>query len=209
MKTFNNIFILLFLFTFSIEAIAQNSLSQKLNKINTYHNSIYGFNIQYPGELKERTTDEIVIQLSQVDASQSQQSQVNISVDKKSFVDLPGTYGGRYYFSDNPNSNLMSDRYAVEQDTLNGLIFAKEYWVVYGGMGGWETIINCYTQHQGQYYIISLVHKFISGTPGEIIDDKKIMQQELINEALQTMRDTNNYYVNAFTNILSSFTISK
>jgi len=193
------------------EIVPQGIPNQSLNKSNSYHNSFYGFKIDYVGELEERSVSEVIVKLPQFEESQTSQSYVSISTDQRPFVDLPGTYGGRFYFNNDSISALLSNRYAIEHDTdtVNGLVFTKEYWLVYGGMGNWETIINCYTEHQGRYYVISLVHLFLSGRPGEVMNGKKISKQELIANGLKAAHDNNNKYVNAFNAMLSSFSISK
>jgi len=189
--------------------IAQETLNQSLNKASSYRNSFYEFKIEYFGELKEQSDNEIIVKLPYLGESETSQSFVSISVEPRPFVDLPGTYGGRFYFSNDSSSAILSNRHAVEHDTVNGLVFTKEYWFVYGGMGSWETVINCYTKHHGQYYVISLNHQFLSGTPGETINGRKISKKELITNGLKAMHDNNNKYVKAFNAMLSSFSINK
>ena len=189
--------------------LAQGTPNLLLNSSNTYLNSFYAFKIQYFGELKERSFNDVMVKLPQLEENQPSPSYVSISIDQQLFVDLPGTYGGRFYLNNNPNAALLSNRYAVEHETVNGLVFTKEYWLVYGGMGSWETIINCYTKHQDRYYIISLDHSFLSEIPGEIVNGKEISKQELITKTLNVMHDNSNKFVNTFNAMFSSFSISK
>jgi len=190
-------------------AIAQQSVHQSLNKVSDYHNSVYRFKIQYSGKLTERSTNEVVVELPQFDSSKIERSYVTISVDQQPFVDLSGTYGGRYYFNQKSNAQVLSHRYATEQDTVSGFAFTKEYWLVYGGMGSWDAIINAYTKYENHYYIISLTHSFLTEKPGEVIDGRKISEHELINKGLELMHNEKNKYVDAFNSILSSFSIGK
>jgi hypothetical protein len=189
--------------------VGQEVSKQRSKQIGTYYSSLYGFRINYSGKLVERSTGEVLVMLTHLDNGRAKQSYVIVSVSQRPFVDLPGTYGGRYYFSPDSNSEFMSNRYAVEQVTVNKRIFTREYWVVYAGAGSWDTVINCYTKIGQKYYIISLVHEFVSGIPGSVINGRKVSKQEIVDKALKAMHDTNNNFVKAFNSIVSSFSIIK
>jgi len=188
---------------------AQGALNQLLNKARSYHNPSYGFKIRYFGELEEQNPKQVVIKLPKFEEDQVPQSYITISVEKQPFVDLPGTYGGRLYLNTDSPSALLQDRYVVEHVVINGLAFIKEYWLVYGGMGNWDTVINCYTKQNGRYYVISLHYPFLSGVPGKVVNGRKISKGELITKGLKAMHDNNNDYVQAFNTVLSSFSINK
>ncbi|MGC9603032.1 MAG: hypothetical protein ABSF47_01020 [Minisyncoccia bacterium] len=124
---------------------------------------------------------------------------VEVLESKDLSVDLPGTFGGRFTYQENaPISSSTTGRVASE--TVGD--FTIDYWAQYGGMGSWDTVINAWTKRNGNYYIISLNHEFISGAPGFTPD---VTETTLISKALSNMHDGTNTYVNIFHQILYTF----
>jgi len=204
-------FIIYFWITILIFLIQGNVLGQELakmslNQIKNYNNSYYGFSFNYWGELSTFKKNEIFVALRQSTTSGEPQSYLLVSADSLLYVDLPGTYGGRFYYGSNNNNQFMSNRYEVRKDTINDIVFMKEYWIVYGGMGVWDTVIHCYTIQGPIYYNLSLVHNFIYGMPGIVVNGKKITKKEFVNKALKAMKDKKNFYVKSLNLVLTNFT---
>lgn len=200
------------LYVFSLSLIFSSDVFSQ-DKINSYYSTRFGFKIIYLGELKEQNSNEFVIKLSTANNDENKMQAtpdyVNIFINQEPSVYLPATYGGRLFLTNRLSADILSNRYVIEEDTINGLIITKEFWLVYGGMGSWDTIINCYTKYQNKYYTISFIHQFLSGIPGEIIDGKVVTKRELIEKTIKIMKDNRNKSVKAFNNLLSSFSISK
>lgn len=190
------------------EAI-NSSLHWKMHK-----DQKYGFKVEYLGELIECVEARVCIRLPLEERAIGEKvvgkrAVIRIFVDKKPFVFLGGTFGGRYYFEETPTAPILSNRVFTEEVVLNGIPFRKDYWVVYGGAGSWDTVINCYTEYNGRYYIISLDHNFIWGTPGMEVEGRKITREELVNKALSEMLNDENKYVRMFNEILSTFMLGE
>ena len=133
---------------------------------------------------------------------------IYIKVDSIPSVYLPGTYGGWFYFNNKKSTQTQSDIVATKKDTINGMVFTRDYWLVYGGGGSWDAIINSYTKHKDKFYVFSLVHNFLEGMPGIIINNKKSTKQEFIIQGLKRMKDKGNVYVRKYDEMLSSFSFS-
>jgi hypothetical protein len=177
--------------------------------LNVYVDRTYGFRVQYEGTLAQRGSDEYEIDLPASTKEASMGSKVRIFVSQQPFVYLPGTYGGRYHFSGDRSGVTLSGRVAGDPVNVNGLEFARDYWAVYAGMGQWETVVNCYALYDGQYYIISLEHDFLTGMPGEIVNGSRTTKQQIRDNLINILRDTTNSYVKSFNEILGSFSIAK
>lgn len=177
-----------------------------------YKNQRYGFKVKYLGEpIKCFNESALSIRLPG-----EERAVIHIFVDKKPFVSLSGTFGGRYYFRENSSDPMLSNRVFTEKVILNGIPFKKDYWIVYGGAGGWDTVINCYTEYKGKYYIVSLDYNFMSGIPGMIPESRirgeekrKITHKEMVDKALREMLNDKNNHVKMFNGILSTFTLGK
>jgi len=183
----------------NIQLVAQTSKAESILQK-------YGFNLNCEGTISKVDNNELSIVPDEMKTDG--RSMVQVSVNLGPSVYLPGTYGGRFYFSENPNSNLLANRILSDKIVVNGLEFIKEYWVVYGGAGGWETVINSYTKQNGNYYTISLQHSFIFGMPGTMEGDKKVSKEDFIKQALSDMKNNSDQYVKSYDNILSSFTLT-
>ncbi len=189
------------------EGIAQNKRPIS-DQTAVYESSYYGFRFTYRGTLTEQSKDNYLIDLP-TGADENFGSQVHIFVDQRPFVLLPGTYGGKFYFGDNRTSKILEDRVSGDSVNVNGLRFARDYWAVYAGHGQWETVINCYAFHGGQFYVVSLGHNVSTVMPGEIINGSRMTKQGIQNELIDALRDTTNDSVKSFEKILQSFSITK
>lgn len=92
---------------------------------------------------------------------------------------------------------------------VNGVGFKRDYWAVYAGQGQWETVINCYAYHDGQYYVVSLGHDSMAGKPGEFVNGSRTTKQQMRTGLINSLQDTTNDYVRSFNQILSSFSLTK
>ena len=149
----------------------------------TYRNEEYGFEIKYPTDFKVNQNEEIYFSsLNYGD------TRIKISVDKNLSVPLDGTFGGRYQYLENQqiDSKVFSEKSAD---------FNKDYFIAYGGMGSWDTVINSYQYKNTDYYIVSLYRGRQLGASST----------EIINQTLIEMRDENNDYTKIFNKILSTF----
>jgi hypothetical protein len=191
------------LFT-QFSSLGQNKINNFQNQKKIQANKLYGFKFEYHGKLNEMNNNEYSIQIN----SENPNDKVYVKVDTEPSVYLPNTYGGWYYFTNKKSIQTLSSNIVSEQDTINGLVFTKEYWMIYGGEGSWDTIINSYTKYNGKYYIIALVHKFLTGMPGIIVDSKKITKKDITVKCLNMMRNMEDIYVKSFNEVLSSFSIS-
>lgn len=177
--------------------------------LNVYASPTYGFRVQYQGTLAESNKSEFVITLPSSNAQSGTVGKVRIFVAQKPFVYLPGTYGGKYYFSGDSTGITATDRVRGDSVDVNGLQFARDYWTVYAGMGQWETVINCYAFHDGQYYVVSLNHDFATPKPGEVINGSRVTKQQISGRLVSSLQDSTNSYVRSFNHILESFSLTK
>lgn len=163
----------------------------------TYRNGRYGFEIKYPKSLVEYGEGEVRFPLGA--------DNVSVLVDEKSSVLLSGTYGGRYPFEEYPNTRVSSNRVLSQRVVLNDIVFQRDYWVVYGGMGNWDSVINYYTKHNDNYYMISWEYTSREDIPGMLTNSgRKITQEEVANRILgKMMSDTE--YVRTFNQMFLTF----
>lgn len=139
--------------------------------------------------------------------SSSLHALAEIAVSDRLFVDLPGSYGGRVYLDVPSESRLLRFRVLVDSVSTGGYTFRREYWTVYAGMGMWEGTINCFAHVGGRYYIISLDQIAPLGKPGEEVDGKPLVGEEIKAKLLSSLRDSTGELVGRFTALLSSVQI--
>jgi hypothetical protein len=166
----------------------------------------YNFSLKYEGTISRVEKNEFSIVPN--DMKTEGRSSVQVSVNESPSVFLPGTFGGRYYYNEYSTPAFASNKIISEKLIVNGLEFIKEYWVVYGGAGIWEMVINSYTKHFGHYYSISLQHNFISGTPGTMAENRLMTKDNYINEAIAKMINNEDQNIINYNMILSSFTFT-
>ena len=188
--------------------LAKNS-ETKSPRLKVYSNNTYGFRVDYHGTLVRRDSTDFVIDIPAAAGTEGSGSRAHIFVAQQPFVYLPGTYGGPYYFEQNPGRKSASDRVKGDSVNTNGLYFARDYWVVYAGEGQWETVINCYALTGGHYYVVSLEHDFSTPMPGEIINGSRINKNELRGELIDSLRTPTKSYVASFNEILDSFSVTR
>ena len=178
-------------------------------KSNVYVSRSNKFMVQYNGTLIQKSKNEYEIKLRADEELSNDRNEVHIFVSERPFVYLPGTFGGKYYFADNPNSVLAEDRIPGDSMTFNGIKFARDYWAVYAGQGQWEAVINCYGFHGGKYFVLSLGHAAFTGMPGEEINGIRVTKQQMRTKLINALRDTTNNIVRSFNQILGSFSVTK
>ena len=139
----------------------------------------------------------------------SSSATAHVSAVNKLFVDLPGSYGGRVYFDSPVGEKMMHNRILIDSVNTGQQKLKREYWAVYGGMGMWDCVINCYTYINGKYYIVSMVQDKMIGKPGEIRNGKHVSSTELKMKILSSLQDTTNTVVKKFNSLLTSFQIQK
>jgi len=100
----------------------------------------------------------------------SSNAAVQLTSTERMFVELPGSYGGRLYYDESPASRMMEQRVLVDTVMTGQQRYKREYWIVYAGMGMWDAVINCSTQKDGRYYIVSLAQQMRAGKPGEDVN---------------------------------------
>ncbi len=131
-----------------------------------------------------------------------------VSVSDRPYVDLSGTYGGILYLDDVKADFQLENRVMVDSVTAGGLQFRREYWVVYGGMGGWEGVINCYALHDQHFYHLSLDSDASMGKPGEVVGAGTLIGEQLRMRFATMLQDGREPVVRRFNELLSSFRVS-
>lgn len=134
---------------------------------------------------------------------------VHVFVTPQPFVYLPGTYGGKYYFETGKDAKSVSDYVIGDSVIVNGLRFARDYWAVYAGQGQWEAVDNCFTFHNGTYYILSLTRNFITGMPGKKVNGVTVTRSQMRADLIAKMRNSTDPDVKSFNQILASFSLTK
>jgi hypothetical protein len=137
-----------------------------------------------------------------------QHAVAEVSASNRMFVNLPGTYGGRFYLDRPSASPHLSKSALVDSVEEGGRAFRREYWTVYAGMGMWEGVISCSARAGGRYYIVSFVQDLPLGKPGEEAGGEVLRGEELQTRCLSSLRDTSNALVRQFLNLLSSVQIT-
>ncbi len=191
------------------ESLVAQTKQVSARETHVYVDSSYGFKVQYAGTLVQKNRDEYVIQLPSTSTRSNSGGEVHIFVSQQPFVYLPGTYGGRYYFPNDGTDRTSSDRVPGDSVIVNGQSFARDYWAVYAGQGQWETVINCYVFHNGQYYVVSMLHNFLTGMPGEIVNGTRITKKQMRASLIEKLHDPANAYVSSFNQVLESFSFTK
>jgi len=164
----------------------------------TYRNEKYGFEVKHPFDVSEgKYPEEWYFWLH---SGEAKKSFVALQVADEPSVPLSGTYGGRFNFMKAPQSPAIKDRVLTEKKKFQDLDFTIDYWIAYGGMGSWDTVINAYTRKDNKYYSLSLIDTFISGVP-----ESEVSKEQLVQKALKAMRDESNQSVKLFYQILSTF----
>lgn len=132
-----------------------------------------------------------------------------VSATDRLYVDLPGSYGGRVYYDTPSATRLFQNRVLIDSVLVGQQNFHREYWIVYAGMGMWESVINCYMQETGRYYIVSLLQEVRAGKPGDDVDGLQLTAEGVQKNVLSALRDTTNTIVGEFTTMLNTVQISR
>jgi hypothetical protein len=132
-----------------------------------------------------------------------------VSVSRRRFVDLSGSYGGKLYLDDPKARRLLKNRVKVDTVNIGGLRFRREFWGVYAGMGAWEGVINCYAFHKRQYYSVTLNADMTLGKPGEVVEGGKMSAELLRSRLVDVLNDSREPVIQQYNNLLSSFQVSK
>ena len=167
------------------------------NSAKVYENPWLGFGIVYVGEAVECGEASVCFILPIEDAW------VRVLVDTKPAVFLPGTFGGWYLFEDREQAPLGDHGRGpalTQKFVLENITFTKSYWAIYGGAGGWDTVLAADTRHNGLYYSLALQHKFIEGVPGDAIQAK-----DMVKAAVGRMTASESPIIEAFNAMLSTF----
>jgi len=202
MRSEKNVYFLMLGLWCSITIAIYPGLAEPLvSNWKTYESIPLGFKIQYVGEIVKCNYALICIRLP------IEGAWVSITVESQPAVFLPGTYGGWYPYSETlkllgDGENLISSGLALRRRVVYGTTpFVQDYWIIYGGTGAWDTVINCFTIINQIHYIISLNYPFVSGSPESLMDKENIIKNTLIQ-----MTATDNPVIKIFEIILSSFT---
>jgi len=187
----------------------QSTLVESADQLKLYTDSEYRFSLGYPGDLVPCVDARVCIRFPSRESAAKKGTIVRIFVDKQPLVFLSGTFGGKYYFRETASPSEVTNRVLTDELVVNDIFFRREYWIVYAGRGAWDTVINCYTEYNMNYYIISLDGHFISGIPGTEIGGRRIGREELINRALGEMLNNQTEDVNMLNQILSSFILER
>jgi hypothetical protein len=170
-------------------------------------NDILGISFAKIGNVVQLDSSTYTVALSLSDATPATSEFAQVSVSKRLFVELPGSYGGRAYLDSPSAAQLLKNRVFVDSVNTGRQNFRREYWVAYAGMGMWDCVINCYIQEKGLNYIVSLVQDKQIGKPGEIVDGKTLTAEHLKLKIVSSLQDTTDRVVNEFDKLVSSFQI--
>lgn len=182
-----------------------NSSTQQ-DSNNRVQNQSLGISFAKVGSVTQSDNSTYRINLSSDSSAQSAVAEVSTS--NKIYVDLPASYGGRLYIDSPAAQKMLKSRVMTNSVTTEHAAFQRDYWAVYAGMGMWDCVINCYTQQNGHYYIVSLVQEKHLGKPGEIVNGNSLTSEQLKSMAVSSMQDTTSSVVSNFNKLLSSFRIS-
>ncbi len=179
------------------------------NAVNRFQDKTLGISFDKIGSIIKLDGTTYNIDISSSNVPSVQPAVAKVSVVNKLFVDLPGSYGGRVYFDSPIGEKMIHNRILIDSVNTGQQKLIREYWAVYGGMGMWDCVINCYTYVNGKYYIVSLVQDKMMGKPGEIDNGKRISSNELKSKILSSLQDTTNTVIKKFNSLLASFQIQK
>jgi hypothetical protein len=132
-----------------------------------------------------------------------------VSVSRRRFVDLSGSYGGRLFLDELKAEAFLKNRVKVDTIIIDGFRFRREFWAVYAGMGAWEGVINCYAFHNRRYYSLSLNADLTLGKPGEVVEGGRMSAELLRSRLVDILNDSREPVIQQFNNFLSSFQVSK
>ena len=166
-----------------------------------------GISFIKPGNVTQLDKSNFRIILSS-NNSPAESAVARVSVSKRLFIDLPGSYGGKVYL-DSAAASLLRNRVMIDSFNTGSQKFHREYWAVYAGMGMWDCVINCYNKRKGQYYIVSFVQDKRIGKPGEIFDGKPLTSEDLKLKAISSLKDTASAVIKQYNELISSFQIIK
>jgi len=127
-----------------------------------------------------------------------------VSVSDRLFVDLPGSYGGRFYLDSAKPPVMLRSLLTADSLARGGNMYRREYWIVYAGMGMWEGVINCYTRAGGKFCIVSLIKEAPMGKPGERMEEGSADAEDIRARFLSTLRDSTAPLIERFDSLLSS-----
>ena len=179
------------------------------NVPNRIQNNELGISFIKNGEVKQIDNSTYNIALTSTESNPTNNAIAEVSVSNRLYVDLPGSYGGRFYL-DSPNaSQFLKNRVMTDSIILNQQSYQRDYWVVYAGMGMWDCVINCFAKRDGQYYIVSLIQDMHIGKPGEIIEGQQLKSGDLKLQGLSYLKDEANNSISEYYKLLSSFQIQK
>ncbi len=191
------------LFSYINGQVAKN---ENTNSNNLVKDNALGISFAKVGAVKLVDNSSYSIKLSSENSS-IQNAIAKISTSDRLFVDLPGSYGGRLFLDSPGAANLLKDRVKVDSFSNGQQNFKREYWAVYAGMGMWDCVINCYSQKEGKYYIISFIEDKQFGKPGVISNGKQLKAEDIKMKILSSLQDTTNNNVKEFNNLVASFQI--
>ncbi len=187
----------------------QNKSSAAQDGMASFRDDALGISFAKIGTVEKIEGSTYRIMLQPSNNSQAHTAFAQVSTADRLFVDLPGSYGGRFFFDEPSAEKFFQNRILVDSVNTGQLTFRREYWVVYAGMGMWEGVINCYTQKGSGYYVVSLVQELPAGKPGEESDGKPLTADELKEKIFKVLQDTTNVNVSRFTTLLTSVQIYK
>ena len=132
-----------------------------------------------------------------------------VSVSRRPYVDLSGSYGGKLYLDTPKTRSLLRNRISIDTVDVGGLRFRRELWAVYAGMGMWEGVINCYAFSNRQYYVLSLNVDIPMGKPGETVAGERMNTELLRSRLAKMLGDKQVPAIKTFNELLQSFEVSK
>ena len=137
------------------------------------------------------------------------QAVASILISQKPSVDLSGTYGGRLSLDAPEARRLLENVVKVDTIVLRGLVFRRELWAVYAGMGAWEGVVNCYALRNNQYYNLCLNVGVNAGKPGETEGGEAVSAKALQARVAGVLTDAREPVIQQFNSLLSSFQLNQ
>ncbi len=188
---------------------AQNAPDQSLNfQSNIVTDRTFGISFAKIGRISGNTASGYTMSLASASGT-IRQATSTVSVTQRQFVDLSGSYGGRFFLDDTNVTRILGDRVAVDTLLVGGLKFRREYWAVYAGMGMWEGVVNCYAFSSRHYYTLSLEADIHAGKPGEVVEGHKLDGGYLRAKVADALRDNREPIIRKFNELLSSFRLKQ